>query len=317
MKKVLVSVTNYPEFCAKGKRMLEEHGFEVSATSNGRPYTPEELKAIIGDFDAAIIGCDIWDEEIFNEGRKLKALARFGIGVDNIDLESAGRHGIRVSNCVGINSNSVAEHAVTLMLAMNRLIPRLNNTTREGKWERVVVHEMNHYTVGLLGFGGIARKVAEKLNPFGVRLIAYDVFPNEGEAARLKVKLCDLDTLFKESDMISIHVPAVTETLHMIDRESIGLMKDGVYLVNTARGAVVDEKAAYEALLSGKIAAFASDVFEKDPVEPGNPLLSLDNFICTPHTAAESYENYELTGVETAQAIIDVFENKVPKNLLV
>ncbi|MFT3984959.1 MAG: phosphoglycerate dehydrogenase [Lachnospiraceae bacterium] len=317
MKKVLVSATNYPELCARGKKMLEEHGFTVSATTNGRPYTPEELKAMIGDFDAAVVGCDIWNEEIFKEGKKLKALARFGIGVDNIDLEAAGRHGIRVSNCVGINSNSVAEHAVTLMFAMNRLIPRLNNTTREGKWERVVVHEMNHYTVGLLGFGGIARKVAEKLNPFGARLIAYDVFPNEEEADKRKVELCDLETLLRESDIISIHVPAMAETLHIINRESIRLMKDGVYLVNTARGAVVDEKAAYEALLSGKIAAFASDVFEKDPVEPKNPLLSLDNFICTPHTAAESYENYELTGIETAQAIIDVFENRTPKNLLV
>lgn len=317
MKKVLVSVTNYSKFCQRGKKMLEDYGCEIIETQNGRPFTDDELKSMIGDFDAAVVGCDIWNEGVFKVGTKLKALARFGIGVDNIDLTEAKNHGIKVSNCVGINSNSVAEHALTLMLTMNRLVPKLNKSTREGKWERVVVHEMNYYTVGLIGFGGIARKVAEKLIPFGAKLIAFDKYPNMEEAQRLGVEICDLITVLNKSDIISLHVPAINDTIHMINEQSIAQMKDGAYLVNTARGAIVDEKAAYKALKSGKLTAFASDVFEKDPVELDNPLLELKNFICTPHTAAESYENYDLTGVETAQAIIDVFEGKTPKNLLV
>lgn len=316
MKKVLVSVTNYDRFCTRGKQMLEDYGCEIIATQHGRPYTAEELKRLIGDIDGVVVGVDTWNEEIFSMAEKLKAMARFGIGVDNIDLKAAQSHGIKVSNCRGINSNSVAEHTVMLILSMLRKLPRLDRTTREGAWERVVVHEVNHYKIGFLGFGGIARKAAEKLRPFGPEMLAYDVYPDEKEAKRLGVGMTDLETLFKECHIISLHVPSNQETFHIINSKSISMMKDGVMLVNTARGALVDEHAAYEAMKEGKIAAFASDVFEKDPVDVDHPLLSLDNFICTPHTAAESYENYDLTGVETAQALIDVFEGREPKNAL-
>lgn len=316
MKKILVSATNYQQYCSSGMKMLEDYGCEITATTKGRPYTPEELKELVGDMDGVIVGVDTWNEEIFRCAPRLKAMARFGIGVDNIDLKAARSHGIKVSNCRGINSNAVAEHTVMLMLSMIRLLPRLDRTTREGAWERVVVHEVNHYKIGFIGFGGIAKKTAQKLVPFGAKLMAYDVYPDKQAAQSMGVRLVDMDTLLKESDIISLHVPYVPETYHMINHDTIKKMKTGVMLVNTARGALVDEEAAYTAMKNGMIGAFASDVFEKDPVDVDNPLLSLDRFICTPHTAAESYENYDLTSIETAQALIDVFEGKEPKNAL-
>ena len=314
--KVLSSVTNYKEYCAKGIQMLEAFGCEIVATENGRPYNPEELKGLITDFDAVIVGVDTWNKPIFSVAPELKALARFGIGVDNIDLESAKSFGIKVTNCRGLNSNSVAEHTVSLMLALIRKIPQLNQTTREGKWERALFREMSSCSVGLIGFGGIAQKVAEKLGPFGPRIYAYDNKPDTEIAKKLHVSICDLDTVL-QCDIVSIHVPALPETEHLINKGTLSKMKDNALLINTARGVIVDEMAVYDHLINGKLSGYATDVFESDPVKPDNPLLTLDNFICTPHVAAESYENYELTGIATAEAIIDVLSGRTPKNLLV
>ncbi len=316
-KKILVSVTNYPEFCSKGKKMLEDFGCEITATEESRPYSREELLGMIKDYDAAVVGCDIWSEEILAAAPRLKILSRFGIGVDNIDLEAAKKHDIRVTNCRGINSNSVAEHTMMLLLSMIRQVAHLDRSTREGEWERAVIHEINYFRIGLVGFGGIARKVAKKLQPFGPEIYAYDAYPDLEEAEALGVTICDFDTLLEKCDILSLHVPALPETRHLINSATIGKMKDGAYLINTARGSIVDEKAVYDALNSRKLSGYATDVFETDPVDKNNPLLKLKNFICTPHIAAESYENYDLTGIETAQAIIDAFSGKTPQNLLV
>ena len=171
-------------------------------------------------------------------------------------------------------------------------------------------------TIGLLGFGAIARMLAEKLKPFGAKLIAYDLYPNQEEAERLGVALVSEEELLKTSDVISIHIPSVPSTYHKINAEAIAKMKTGVHIINTARGPIIDEKALYDGLLSGKIGGAAIDVYEQEPVEPENPLFSLPNFIGTPHTAAESYENYDRCGKITAQAIIDVFDGKEPCNVV-
>lgn len=318
MYRVLVSATNYSKYCARGKQYLLENGFQVDETKNDRPYTQQELLDMIADYDAAIVGCDSWGEEVLSKAHKLKAIARFGVGIDNLDLEAAKRHGVHVTYCPGINSNSVSEHAIMLMLAMERYLPRLNETTRQGMWERVMVHEINACTIGLLGFGNIARKVAEKLQPFHpVKILAYDAYPNYEEAERLHVTMCDLETVLSESDIVSIHVPSIPETHHLICDKTLAQMKPGAYLINTARGPIVDEEAAARALASGQLGAMASDVFESDPVRMDNPLLAQKNFICTPHTAAESYEVYDKVGYMTAEAVVDILNNRTPVNQLV
>jgi len=314
--KILSSVTNYLSNCSKGADLLRDFGCEITATENGRPYTREELLAMISDYDAAVVGVDTWNDEIFTAAPKLKALARFGIGVDNIDLAAAKAHDVRVTNCRGINSNSVSEHAVTLMLSLLRRIPELDKSTREGKWERALFRELGSCKVGLIGFGGISQKVATKLKAFGTEVFAYDPYPATAVAEQLGVVMCDLEKIYTSCDIISIHVPALPDTIHMINKETLSKMGKNTLLINTARGAIVDEPALYEALKNGIIAGYGTDVFETDPVQPDHPLLSLPNLICTPHVAAESYENYEQTGMETAKAIIDVLSGKTPKNLL-
>lgn len=315
IKKVLVTATNYSKICKAGKKMLEDQGFEIIENSHGRPLTFEEQRETVGEIYAVVAGVDTWDEEVFKLAPNLKVISRFGVGMDNIDVKKALEYGITVTNCVGANSNAVSEHAMALLLSSVRMVPRLMETTKKGQWERAVYHEFSEMTVGLLGFGAIARLLAQKLVPFGSRLIAYDLCPDVKEAERLGVEMVVLEELLKESDIISIHVPSLPSTYHMINGETIGKMKDGVHLVNTARGPIIDEKALYEGLVSGKLGGAAIDVYENEPVNPNNPLFELPNFIGTPHTAAETYENYDRCGKITAQAIIDVFQGKTPLNL--
>ena len=252
--KVLVTATNYSRYCQAGKKILEDAGCEIIENPHGRPYTYEELCGIVGEIDGVVAGVDTWNEDVFRLAPNLKAIARFGVGVDNIDLNAAKDHGIIVCNSPGINSSAVAEQAVALMLSLIRQVPAMNQAVRKGEWPRPMFHELKSRTVGFLGFGAIARNVAVRLKGFGPRMIAYDKYPNQEAADKLGVELVSQEDVLKKSDIISIHLPATDETGHLISKETIGQMKDGVYLVNTARGSIVNESDMARALESGKAA---------------------------------------------------------------
>jgi len=314
MRKVLVTATNYSKLCKEGLDKLLKYGCEVKENPYNRQYSSEELKKDIGDVEAVIASIEKWDEEAFQAAPKLRVIARFGTGIDSVDLEAAKRHGVIVTNCPGLNASAVAEHTVALLLSMVRYIPQLNADTHQGKWTRTIFHELTDKTVGILGFGAVGQSFAKKISGFGVKLIACSRSPKKEIAEKLNVKMCEFDEVIRKSDYISIHLPHLPETHHIINAQSIAAMKDGVYIVNTARGPIVDEKAVLAALESGKIAGMASDVFEKEPVTPDYPLFNSPNYICTPHSAGETYENYRKTGLTTATAVIDVFEGKEPQN---
>lgn len=280
-------------------------------------YTFDELKEIVEDIDGVVVGVDDWNEDVFKLAPKLKGMARFGVGVDNIDLNAAKEHGIIVCNSPGINSSAVAEQAVALLLSLIRNIPEMNSAVRKGEWPRPMFHELKSRTIGFLGFGTIARNVAQRLAGFGPEMIAYDKYPNQEAADKLGVRLVSQEEVLKESDIISIHLPATDETKHLINKETIQQMKDGVYIVNTARGSIVNETDMAEALESGKVAGFGTDVFEHEPIDLSGPLFKYDNYIATPHVSAETFENCETTSVVTARALLAVFEGKEPENRLV
>lgn len=314
--KVLVTATNYSRYCQAGKQIFQNAGWEIIENPHSRPYTFDELRELVRDVDAVVAGVDTWEEQIFRLAPKLKVIARFGVGVDNINLEDAKRYGIAVCNAPGINTSAVAEQAVALMLCITRKIPELNARTKQGAWPRVMMHEMKSRTVGLLGFGAIARDVSLKLQGFGPKIIAYDKYPNMELAEKLGVEMTDLETVLKESDIISIHLPALEDTKGIICMENICKMKDGVLLVNTARGTLVKEGDIVEALEKGKIAGYAADVYEQEPVTPDNPLFGLERCITTPHTSAETYENCEQTSIYTANAVLDILAGKEVKSRL-
>ena len=315
--KILVTVTNYSKYCQAGKRILQDAGCEIIENTSGRPFTAEELEELVGDVDGAIAGADVWSEQIFRAALKMKVLVRFGVGVDNFDLEAAKKYGITVCNCPGINTTAVAEQAVALILGLTRQIVWLNKETKEGKWPRIMMHELKSCTVGILGFGSIGRNICEKLKVFSPVLIAYDKYVDEKEAERLGVEMVSFEEVLKRSDVISVNLPAVPETIGIINSQNITKMKNGVYLVNTARVSLVKEKDVAEAIRTGKIAGFATDVYAREPITRENPLLSSDRVIMTPHTSAETYENCETTSCVTAKIVLDVLRGREPENRLV
>ncbi len=317
MKKILVTATNYSKYCTQGKQLLLDYGCEIIENPHEYTYPREELKELVKEVQGVVAGIDIWDDEIFKLAPGLQAIARFGVGIDNIDLKKAKEYGIVVSNAPGINTSAVAELALGLILALTRRIPDLNGAVRRGEWTRPMTHELKSRTVGFLGFGAIACDLAGKLKPFGVRMIAYDKFPDHQKAELAGVKLVSREEVLRESDIISIHMPATEETRGFINEATIKEMKEGVYLVNTARGSIVDEKALYQGLKSGRIAGYGTDVYESNPVAPNNPLFEFPQYIATPYTAAETYENYAATAIAASQALIAVFNGKEPKNKLV
>lgn len=317
MKKILITVTNYSERCSEAKKLLEKQGYQLIDNKSDKPFfTFEQLKDIMPDVDGVVAGLDDWNESVYKIAKKLKVIARFGVGVDNIDLVKAKEYGIKVTNAKGKNANSVAELAISFMFGVLRNVPALNISVKSGLWERFIGYDLNGKSIGLAGFGAISQSVAKKLAGFGVNIFAYDKYPNLDIAKELNVKMVSFEEILKNCDIVSLHVPSFKETYHMMGKEQFDMMKDGACFINTARGALVDEKALYNALRTKKLSAAAIDVYENEPTTLDNPLLKLDNLICTPHTAGETYETYNVVGNVTAQALIDVIEGKVPENLL-
>ncbi len=268
---------------------------------------PEVLKEKVEEFDVLIVrSATKVTREIIERGKKLRIIARAGVGLDNIDLEAAKERNIKVLNTPGASAPSVAELTIGLMLAVSRHIPRGTMGLKEGKWEKKQLqgHELLGKTLGIIGFGNIGYEVAKRAKAFGMEIIAYDVVQNPRD---LDVTFVDLDELFKRSDYITLHVPLNPQTKHLINEESIKKMKDGVFIINAARGGVVDEKALYEALVSGKVKGAALDVFE---VEPPNDdlrmkLLALDNVVATPHIGASTVEGQKRVGMEIVEKVIE------------
>lgn len=309
--------TLFSTYCKRAQKLLEENGFEIITYQGESVMTADEIKAAGADICGAIVGCDQWTEDVIAACPKLKVLSRFGIGVENIDLEAAKRHGVKVVNARGMNSDSVAEMTILHVLAVLRNLINLDRTTRKGGWMRYSGRIIRNKTYGLIGFGAIARNVAKLLQGFEpARILAFDLYPDMKAAKQLGVTIADLDTVLERSDIISLHVPCTPQTTGMIDSRAFEKMKNTAVLVNVARGPVVDEKALYTALTTGQIAGAGLDVYTVEPTSADNPLFALDNVVVTPHQAADTHETFDAVSYFNAQVIIDVMNGKDPVNWL-
>lgn len=317
MWKILVTATHFDTLCTNAKRLLEENGCEliVNQTENAY-YSFEQLKEVAGEIDGAIIAMDEWNEEVFRIAPRLKVLARFGVGINNVDLVKAKEYGIKVVNAKGQNANAVAEFCMGMILNSLRHVGQIQGELSRGRWVRTVGTELKGKTVGLLGFGDIAGRVAKKLSGFEVNLLAYDLFPNEEKARSLGVKMTSLEDVLRNSDIVSVHVPDIPETYHLLNRETIGMMKDGAYVINTARGRLIDTEALCDAVKSGKLSGASLDVYEQEPLPMDAGVLNVPGIFCTPHAGAETYEVYEQISMFTAKAVLDVLNGKEPENWL-
>lgn len=296
--------------CEEARKLLLDAGFEIISNDTGRILSRDEQKDLIKDAYAIVAGTEKYDADMLSVCKNLKVVTRFGVGTDNFDLETMRKMGVQVG--VIANHNAVAEFALTLILSAMKNLPRYDAVVREGKWSRFPMRELSKKTVGIVGFGRIGKRLAELLAGFDVELLAYDPYMNEAAAAERMVTPVSLDELLARSDVVSLHLPAMEQTYHMMNAETIGKMKDGAYLVNTSRGALVDEKALYDALVSGKITAAGLDVYEKEPVTADNPLFGLENNVLAPHVSALSFETNYNGGIICAESIVQVYNGGKP-----
>ncbi len=277
----------------------------------------EELQAIIGEYDALIVrSATKVTKDIIEKADKLKVIGRAGIGVDNVDVEAATEKGIVVMNTPQGNALAAAEHAVALMFALARKVALADRTMKEGKWEKKLLMGVEVYdkTLGVIGIGNIGMIVAEKGVALGMKVLAYDLYVTKEVAVQKGIELVDLDTLLSKSDFISVHVPMIKETKNLINKDNLGKTKKSVFIVNTARGGIVNEKDLFQALEDGQVAGAALDVFEQEPPPKDHPLVLSEKVVATPHLGASTKEAQSKVAIDIANQIVDYALNGVIKN---
>jgi D-3-phosphoglycerate dehydrogenase len=275
----------------------------------------DELVEIIGSYDALVVRSATKVTAKIMENSNLKVIGRAGVGVDNIDLEAATKKGILVVNAPEGNTTAASEHTIALLMALARNIPEAVRSLKNKVWDRkrFMGIELNGKTLGVVGLGRIGREVAKKAIGLGMNILAYDPYIIKQQVENIDIKVVDLDTVLKEADFITFHVPLTKSTYHMVGEKQFSMMKDGVMLINCARGGIIDEEALYEALKSGKVAGCALDVFEKEPPLE-SPLLDLPNLIATPHLGASTQEAQVSVAVDVAKDVIRALKGEMVKN---
>ncbi|HHT92935.1 MAG TPA: phosphoglycerate dehydrogenase [Clostridiaceae bacterium] len=292
---------------------LKKRAF-VDVNPKGCPLSEEDLLSISWDYDAVIAGLDnITARVIEKASPRLKVISRYGVGYENIDVKRAGDLGIPVTNTPGVNSESVADLTFALVLCAARHIPELYLSVRQGMWPRKLGMEVHGKTLGVVGLGSIGKAVCKRAKGFSMKILAYD--PYVACVEDESIELCGLERLFMEADIITLHVPLNEETKGLINRDSLKIMKDGVILVNTARGPLIVEEDVIEFIESGKIGAVGFDVFNEEP--PRNcKLLGYPNVVATPHVGAHTKEALSRMAELAVSNMFDILEGKECENVV-
>jgi D-3-phosphoglycerate dehydrogenase len=268
---------------------LKSFAGELEFNTKGKPLTEDELIAALKGCDGCIAGLDPFSRKVIESTDKLKVISRYGTGIDNVDIQSAKEKGIIVCRTPGVNSQAVAELTFTMMLCLARQVPMLDRKTREGHWVRSVGIELHEKTIGILGLGAVGKKTARIAAGFSMKVLACDPNMDAGYAKDNGIQPVDFDTLLRESDFLSLHLPLNSDTRHIISNEAMRRMKKGAIIINTARGGLIDEAAACDLIKSGHLDGLGLDVYEEEPPQ-NSPLFGLENVVFTPHTAAHTTE---------------------------
>jgi D-3-phosphoglycerate dehydrogenase len=312
-KKILITPKSFGTYKSKAYPLLQEKGYEVVENTLGRTMTEQEILEIVKqDVVGIIVGVDPITANILEQSEELAAVSKYGVGMDNIDLAKAKELGISVKNAVGTNNISVAEQAIALMFSITRNIPSISKGVKDGGWGRVIGCELTGKKLGIIGGGQIGKEVAKRARGLEMNVSIYDpYFNDEAFLCKYEMERClDLDQLFAESDIISLHIPATPDTKGIINKETLKLMKPTSYIINTSRGELINEEDLYEALSNKTIAGAAQDVFSSEPPVKGEKLLELDNFILTPHIGAFTREAVERMVMVSTMNLLDMLEEK-------
>jgi D-3-phosphoglycerate dehydrogenase / 2-oxoglutarate reductase len=285
-------------------------GFQVDVKTG---LKPEELKAIIKDYEALIVRSETKvTAEIIAAADKLKVIGRAGVGLDNVDLKAATQKGIVAMNTPAGNTTSTAEHTMSLILSLSRNVPQACASMKAGKWERSKFSGVELYgkTLGIIGLGRIGSTIANMAKGFNMKVVAFDPYLSMEIAEKMGVVMIPVEELIKQSDYITIHIPKTAETKNMISEKEINMMKKTVRIINCARGGIVDEKALAKALQDGRIAGCALDVYEVEPPPADHPLVKFDNCVVTPHLGASTSEAQINVAIEIAHTVRDALLGK-------
>ncbi len=315
MPTILITSTSFGKKIKAPLETLLSKGYDVRPNDLGRPMTPEELVERLAECDGCIAGLDHFTADVIRQAPKLKIIARYGAGIDRVDLAAAAEVGATVTNTPVANSDSVADLAVALMLAVARKIPAADRCVRDGRWENMYGTSLAEKTVGLIGFGRIGSRVADRVRGFRCRVLAVDPLLDAAAAEAAGVELVSLEELLAAADFISLHLPANEQTRGFINRERFAQMKPTAIVVNTARGEVIDQAALLEALREGQIGGAGLDAHAEEPPDP-SPFEGLDNVVLTPHMGAYTEDALINMAEGAVENLCAFFEGREPANVV-
>ncbi|MBY0524585.1 MAG: phosphoglycerate dehydrogenase [Gemmataceae bacterium] len=316
MPKVLIAPSTLAKIEGPFLKALREAGFELVFPERAVQMTEDELLKKLQGISASLAGSEPYTRRVIEANPQLRVIARAGVGYDAVDLAAATERGIAVTICPGTNQDAVAEHTFTLMLALAKgLIPQ-HLATMDGKWPRGATLPLRGRTLGIAGLGRIGKAVALRGIAFGMPLLAYEPMPDMAFVQQHGIKLVPMDQLLAESDYLTLHIPLTPESRNLICTRTINLMKPTAFLINTARGGLVNEPELYEALKARKIAGAGLDVFDQEP--PGNnPFFTLDNVVVTPHAAGVDLQSRDDMALASAQSIVALSVGGWPSHQIV
>jgi D-3-phosphoglycerate dehydrogenase len=308
--KILVTPTSLkPDADTPAMNKLRSFASSLVFNPTGKPLSEDGLIPLLDGCEGCIAGLDNFSAKVMDSAGSLKVISRYGIGVDQVDLATAKAKNIVVCNTPGANANAVADLAFALLLNIARKVTILDRKTREGQWPRSNGIEIYGKTIGILGLGATGKAVARRATGFSMKIIAYDPFIDMEFARSYGVISTDFDTVIRKADFLSLHLPLTDLTRHEISVDVMKSMKKGAIIINTARGGLIDESAAYELLVSGHLGGLGLDVYEEEPPKK-MPLFDLENVVLTPHTAAHTAEAIAAMADMAVQNLINVLSGK-------
>lgn len=315
--RIMVTPRSFARHDAALRVQLEAQVGAVFYNDRERPLKAEELIELIAECDGYIAGLDDITSQVIEAAKRLKVIARYGAGVDNIDLEAAARQGIIVCNTPGANADSVAELTIGFMLALCRQLCRASAATKVGDWPRIDGRMIGGKVIGLIGFGAIGSAVARMLKGFNCEVLAHDPTPDERRAGRLGVKLVSQSEVLRRSDIVSLHCPLTEDTRDMVDVEFLSKLKPGAFLINTARGELIDEPALAHSIQEGHVAGAALDAYRQQPPRFPHPMLDLPQVIAAPHMGSHTDGAVNAMGRQALQACLAVLRGEEPTSRVI
>jgi len=316
MKKIALTVPDFGQNYDDLIRELDNKGYKL-VWMPGIEHTAEGIISALRGYDAVIAGGEPWSAEAIEGVRDtLKIIARHGVGYDKVDIPAATGAGIAVTNTPGKMSVAVAEQALSFMLSLTRQTARFDRDMRKGEWQLSITNELTGKTLGLVGFGAIAKALVKLCAGFDLRILVYDIHIDENAVKELKVTPVELDELLKESDFVSLHLPLNEETQGMVDKEFLGKMKRTAFLINNSRGGLITEPVLIDALKNGEIAGVGLDVYETQPLPHDSELFGMDNVVLAPFVGSATRESMARMIACSVENVTQFFDGKTPPNIL-